>query len=71
MNKRAILSLIGFILFAVGFLSLIFTLINVSFTFLSFLDNFPSPFGFVTKLVLMFGGMIMLYMSKSDNNPYA
>ncbi len=70
MNKRALMSIIGFAMFAIGFLSLIFMLVNISFTFLAFLDNIEGPFGLVVKLVLMFSGMIILYLSKSDNNPY-
>ena len=70
MNKRSIMSLVGFAMFAVGFLSLIFMLINVSFTFLAFLDKIEGQFGLVVKLILMFGGMIILYLSKTDNDPY-
>ncbi len=70
MNKRSIMSLVGFAMFAVGFLSLIFMLVNVSFTFLAFLDKIEGPLGLVVKIVLMFGGMIILYLSKTDNDPY-
>jgi hypothetical protein len=64
------MSLVGFAMFAVGFLSLIFMLVNVSFTFLAFLDKIEGPLGLVVKIVLMFGGMIILYLSKTDNDPY-
>jgi len=64
------MSLVGFAMFAIGFLSLIFMLVNVSFTFLAFLDDIDGPIGIVVKLVLMFGGMVILYLSKSDNSPY-
>ncbi len=65
MNKRNVFTLIGFTLFLIGFMSIVLTLVGMNYSFLSWIESLPAPFGFVTKLVLMFGGMIMLYISKT------
>ena len=65
MKKRSFFTLLGFVIFFIGFISLVLALVGLNYSFLSFLEKLPSPFGFVAKLVLMFGGMIMLYIART------
>jgi len=65
MNKGA-LSLIGFALAALGFLSIILSLVGVQFAFLTWLDSISRLFGFVAKLIMIIAGILLLYIDQSD-----
>jgi len=67
MKQRGWLSLIGFILFFVGFMSLIFAIVGLNFSFLRPLNSLSGGLSLLIKLSMMFGGVIILYVSKSDN----
>ena len=64
MKKKDIYTLIGFILFATGLTSIIFNIVGVEWVLLKWLSNFDPLFGFILKLFMIVGGMIMIYMSK-------
>jgi len=64
--KKSYLSLIGFALFFFGFMSLILSLVQLKIGFLAFIDAPGRTFGLVVKLLMVFGGMIILYLSKMD-----
>jgi hypothetical protein len=64
MNKP-VLSLIGFILFSIGILSVIFSLVGLKFTFLSFIYG-HGVITLIIQLILLFGGMIMLYVARTS-----
>lgn len=66
MKKKDLYTLIGFILFATGLTSIIFNIVGVEWVLLSWLNNFNPMIGFVLKLFMIVGGMIMIYMSKVD-----
>lgn len=64
MNKP-LWSIIGFVLFAIGILSVIMSLVGLKFTFLEFIYNH----GVVTtiiQLIMLFGGMIILYVARTS-----
>lgn len=61
--SRPFYTILGFILFSLGVLSLILSLVGLNFTFLSFMYN-KGVLSLVIQLVLLFGGMIMLYMAR-------
>ncbi|MBT8188797.1 MAG: hypothetical protein KJO29_00090 [Bacteroidia bacterium] len=67
MNKRNILTILGFLIFFFGFMALIFSLVGIRFTFLKFIDAPGATFGFVVRLIMVFGGIIMIYISRMDN----
>ncbi|NNF20656.1 MAG: hypothetical protein HKN67_01845, partial [Saprospiraceae bacterium] len=50
-----------------GFMALIFSLVGIRFTFLKFIDAPGATFGFVVRLIMVFGGIIMIYISRMDN----
>ncbi|MBT8232938.1 MAG: hypothetical protein HKO66_10850 [Saprospiraceae bacterium] len=68
MNKRSFFAILGFLIFFFGFLSMIFLLFagGLRFSFLSFIDNFGTVPGFVIRLVMIFGGIIMFYWSRFE-----
>ena len=64
--SKGYISLLGFLLFFFGFMSLILSLVQLKISFLSFIDAPGRTFGLVIKLLMIFGGMIILYWSKMD-----
>ena len=68
MSSKILLTVIGFLLFFFGCLALILSLVNLKLSFLSFIDK-PSPtFGFVVRLFMIFGGLVMFYIGRTDNS---
>lgn len=66
---KTYLSLIGFILFLIGTLSVILALVGLNLSFLSFLDQFGAGFAFTVKLIMIFGGMILFYVARTAESP--
>lgn len=66
MNKP-LLSLIGFTMFTVGILSIILLLVGLKFTFLNFMYNHGVA-TVIVQLVLLFGGMITLYVARTSSD---
>lgn len=64
--KKEIITVIGFALFLLGFIALFLSLVGLNLTMFSFLENFPSPFPLVIKLVMIMAGVIVIYISKFD-----
>jgi hypothetical protein len=68
MNKRDYMTTIGFVLFLLGFLSMIFKLVGMRFTFLSFLDILGAGATTLIFVLMMVLGLILMYVSKSNKN---
>ena len=63
MNKGFITAL-GYTLFALGFLSILFTLVGLELTILKWLSSLGSVTSLIIKLMMLFGGLIIMYISK-------
>ena len=63
---KGIYSLIGFILFILGFVALSLSLVGIRLSFLSFLDRISPLFGFVVKLLMIVGGIVMVILARTD-----
>ena len=63
MNKGFITAF-GYVIFSLGFLSILLTLVGLQLTPLKWLSNLGTGFSLVIKLVLLFGGLIIMYISK-------
>ncbi|MBK8886967.1 MAG: hypothetical protein IPN46_10610 [Saprospiraceae bacterium] len=61
--KRPYLTLIGFIIFSLGILSLILSLVGLNFTFLNFMYN-HGVLTVICQLLMLFGGMVIMYVSR-------
>ncbi len=66
--KRSYWSLIGFIIFFLGFIGLVLSLVNLKLSILAFIDRPGRTFGLVVRLLMIFVGMIILYVSKMDRS---
>jgi hypothetical protein len=65
MNKP-IWTLVGFAMFALGMLSLILSLVGLKLTILDFMYNHGVA-TFIIQLILLFGGMIILYVARTSD----
>jgi len=48
----------------IGFLSILFAMVGLRFTFMKVLNNIGEGFSFLVYVILIFGGIIVMYMSK-------
>ena len=63
--SRGTFTLIGFVLFAVGLLSLLLNFVGVEFAFLSWLDK-SSVSGFLIRISMVVIGAIIMFIARSD-----
>jgi len=64
MDKRATISIIGFLLFLYGGISLVLSLIGVRLSFMSWLDDLGLLAAFLIKLGMIVTGIAMVYVSR-------
>ncbi|HQW12617.1 MAG TPA: hypothetical protein PK076_09930 [Saprospiraceae bacterium] len=64
MNKQDLQSIIGFLLFMLGFVSILLTVVGVQFVFLRFLDTWDSRISILVKLTMIILGIILVYQAK-------
>ena len=60
---RHLFMIIGFLLFVIGVLSVVFILIGANFTYLAWIDKPGSPRGIIIRILMIGGGLIMSYMA--------
>ena len=66
MKKKTILMVAGFIIFFLGFIALVLSLVGLQLSLLTFIDAPGKTFGFVVRLLMIFGGVIMVYVAKVE-----
>jgi len=64
---KTIMTVTGFLIFLFGFLALCLSLVNLKLSFLTFIDKPGATFGFVIRLVMIFGGMAMFYVGRTSD----
>lgn len=57
-------TLIGFILFFVGMLSIFLALVGIHFSFLAFLERLGRLPAFLIKVMMAISGVVIIYLSK-------
>ena len=62
--KKGYLTLLGFAMLTIGFLSILFAMVGLRFTFMKVLNNIGEGFSFLVYVILIFGGIIVMYMRK-------
>ena len=61
-NMKSIWIIFGFLLAGTGFMALILSMVGVQLSFLTFID-LPGPlFGFVTRLLMIIAGFVIVFM---------
>ncbi|MFQ5448711.1 MAG: hypothetical protein ACE5FF_17435 [Saprospiraceae bacterium] len=64
--KKAIWMTAGFLLFILGFSALVLSLVGVNFSFLTWLDAAGSLFGFLLRVLMITGGIVIVYLTVTD-----
>lgn len=64
--KKTIFTAVGFLLFILGTLALVLSFIGAQIAFLQFIDAPGQLFGFVIRLLMIFVGVIMIVLARSD-----
>lgn len=64
--KKALYTLLGFLFFIFGFLSLMLSMIGVQLTFMIWLDAPGRLFGFVARLLIVIGGIVIVALANTD-----
>lgn len=69
--SKATKSLIGFILFIVGGLALVLSLIGVQLSYLTWIDAGGRLLGFVIRLSMILAGVVIVVLARTDwqNDP--
>ena len=66
MSTKIILQFLGFFLFVFGLLSLILLLVGANLTILTFIDRGGRLVGFLIRLFMIFGGLVLFYLARTD-----
>lgn len=62
--KKEYVTIVGFFLFLAGFMAIVLSLVGLQLTFLSWIQSFGKGISIIIKLVMLFSGLIIMYISK-------
>ncbi len=65
-KRKGLMTLLGFVLFFTGFLSIILGMIGVQFSFLTWLDYWGRGLGFLIRLIMILTGIVIIILDQSD-----
>jgi uncharacterized membrane protein len=65
-RHRGRLTLAGFLLFFLGFLSIVLGMIGVQFMFMAWMDHWGRGPGFLIRLMMILAGFILIILDQSD-----
>jgi len=60
---RHLFMILGFLLFILGMLSLVFILIGANFSYLAWIDKPGTPRGILIRIFMIGGGLVMSYLA--------
>jgi len=66
LKSKSILLILAFLSFLFGFLTLLLTLLGMEFPLLSLIDDLPGLLPLFLKLTMIFGGIILAYLTATD-----
>jgi hypothetical protein len=69
MNK-AIYSVIGFILFVLGFLALVLQMVGVQIAFLTWLDSWGGGTGLFLRILMIIVGLVIVIVTRSNEQTH-
>ncbi len=65
MRQKGWLTVIGFIMFVLGFLSIVLSMVGVQLQFMTWLDHFGKGWGFLGRLLLLMAGILIMISDRS------
>ena len=63
---KPLLTALGFILAGSGLLSLVYQIIGLKLSWLVWIDNFGGLIGLAIRLAFIFGGIVLIYVTRTD-----
>ena len=63
--KHEIWSLVGFVLFLMGFIAIILSMVGLDFLPLKPIDSLSKTAGFVCRVLMIFGGLSLLFINRT------
>ncbi len=66
LRNKALWTTVGFLLIIIGFLALAMSMVGLKFAFLQWMDLLGGLGSFITKLVMVLGGFVLVYMAQTD-----
>ncbi|NBB88252.1 MAG: hypothetical protein GVX96_00490 [Bacteroidetes bacterium] len=66
MKKRSLGALIGFLLLAIGLISIVLNMTGLQLDFMSFMQYLSEGLGFLIYILMMISGGIIMYLSLSN-----
>ena len=64
--KKGLFTLIGFLLFIIGGTALVLSLVGVKLSFLLWIDAAGGLLGFIIRIVMMIGGIVIAVLSTGN-----
>jgi predicted small integral membrane protein len=65
-RRKGLLTLLGFLLFFLGFLSIVVGMIGLQFQFMLWLDYFGKGIGFAARIFMILVGVILIVLDQQD-----
>jgi len=65
-DKKTWMLLVGFLLFVVGMLSIVLSLVGLELSYLSFLDRMGFLISGILKLCMVIGGIVLAFLGSSN-----
>ena len=66
MSIKLFFQILGFLLFLFGMISLVLLLVGANLTILTFIDSAGKLPGLVVRLLMVFGGVVMVYLARTN-----
>lgn len=63
--KHEIWSLVGFVIFLLGFIAIILSMVGLDFLPLKPIDTMNKTVGFMCRIVMIFGGLSLLFINRT------
>lgn len=64
--SKAIYTTIGFLLFSLGLMALVLSLVGVQLSFLTWIDSPGRLFGFIIRLLMILAGVVIVVLARTD-----
>lgn len=66
MSKKGIMTLLGFLLFLFGVISIVLALVGLKISALNIIYLFGPGIALLIQLIMIFGGIILVYLANFD-----
>ena len=67
MIKHEIWTLVGFVIFMLGIVGILISMVGLDFIPLKFVDDINKGLGFFLRIVMIFGGISMMFINRTKS----